>query len=267
MVKKCCVYGCTSSYASEKKKTGTHVPVYRFPKNEEDKERWIKAVPNANLCVSSNTVVCQLHWPYGFESISINGKSRPKNPPSVWPNIPASQIPTSAPTQRPTKRSSSHARNPDVDEISVFHDMDRLDFFSLKDTLLNQKRDFSVPFSCFLVDEFVCVQSYSNSNGVPYFTIRIYKNLNFEIFDLGVRSYHPALSKSRIVQITVWSVFEEIIRYVDQLPLNHKQKVMQEQRSAMCSRTVGTAVYNQEMIVRAFQYFAMSRCHYNQVAS
>ena len=32
--------------------------MHRFPKDETEKEKWIKAVPNANLRVSKDTVVC-----------------------------------------------------------------------------------------------------------------------------------------------------------------------------------------------------------------
>ena len=32
-------------------------------------------MPNANLRVSIDTVVCALHWPSGFVEIKVNGKS------------------------------------------------------------------------------------------------------------------------------------------------------------------------------------------------
>ena len=43
--------------------------MYRFPKDQTEKGKWIKAIPNANLRVSKDTVVCALHWPSGFEGI------------------------------------------------------------------------------------------------------------------------------------------------------------------------------------------------------
>ena len=90
-------------YSSEKLKSDK-ISVYRFPKDEPEKEKWIKAIPNANLRVSKDTVVCALHWPPGFEEIKVNGKSRPKDLPSIWPGVPHSQVPTSSLSPRPTKK-------------------------------------------------------------------------------------------------------------------------------------------------------------------
>ena len=109
MVKKCCVYGCNTNYASNKRKkienynheaqedSEKKIAVYRFPKDENERERWCKAVPNADLKVTDNTVICEEHWPEHFEKISFYGKLRPKNPPSVWKGIPKCQIPSIPP--------------------------------------------------------------------------------------------------------------------------------------------------------------------------
>ena len=175
MVKKCCIYGCTSNYESEKKKTGLYVPVYRFPKSTTEREKWIKSIPNANLRVNANTVVCELHWPPGFEAILVHGKVRPKYPPSVWPNIPASQVPTPAPVARSTSRSLSSVRNERSDEIALFHEMDAVDFLILTDTLLNKSRSFDVQFSSFCVDDILVVQSHDFFCGVPRFMVKIKK--------------------------------------------------------------------------------------------
>lgn len=105
MGKKCCVYGCKTNYKSEKERgAGKKVSVFRFPKEENVKQAWIAAIPNANLTVSKDNVICELHWPFEFETISKNGKLRPRYPPSIWPNVPSSQIPTPALPLRTTKR-------------------------------------------------------------------------------------------------------------------------------------------------------------------
>ena len=54
------------------------IAVYRFVKNKDEKEQWIKSVPNANLNVTNNTVICQQHWPSNFDTIEVHGKIRPK---------------------------------------------------------------------------------------------------------------------------------------------------------------------------------------------
>ena len=64
MEKKCCVYACKTNYSSEKLKSDK-ISVYQFPKDETEKEKWIKAIANANLRVGKDTAVCALHWPSG----------------------------------------------------------------------------------------------------------------------------------------------------------------------------------------------------------
>lgn len=70
-----------------KKSKSDKIPVYRFQKDEMQKEKWIKATPNTNLRVVKDTVVCALHQISHFEEIKINGKSRPKDLPSIWPGV------------------------------------------------------------------------------------------------------------------------------------------------------------------------------------
>ena len=88
---KCYVYACKTNYSSEKLKSAK-ISVHRFPKDETEKEKRIKAMPNANLRISKYIAVCKLHLPSGFEEIKVNGKSRPKDPPSIWPGVPSSQV-------------------------------------------------------------------------------------------------------------------------------------------------------------------------------
>ena len=63
-------------YSSEKSKSDK-ISVHRFPEDETEKEKWIKAIPNVNLRISEDTVACALHWPSSFEEIKVNGKSWP----------------------------------------------------------------------------------------------------------------------------------------------------------------------------------------------
>nr|XP_012563426.1 unnamed protein product [Hydra vulgaris] len=95
MDKKCCIYGCTTNYLSAKKKSDNlKISVYRLAINEEEKQMRIKVIPNANLKVTNDTVVCELHWPINFEKQIVRGKYRPKFSPSVWPGVPSCQIHT-----------------------------------------------------------------------------------------------------------------------------------------------------------------------------
>ena len=58
--------------------------------------------------------------------------------------------------------------------------------------------------------------------------------------------------------VHAWSVFEEIIRYLKNMEIDNKKCVLQEHLSEMAP-TVKKRIYNQELLVRAFHYFATSR--------
>ena len=60
---KCCVPKCKSNYLTEEKEKKEKVSIYRFPPDKEEKNKWIKAIPRANLTVNNNTRVCRYHWP------------------------------------------------------------------------------------------------------------------------------------------------------------------------------------------------------------
>ena len=164
MVKKCCVYGCTTNYLSKTRKRKTDEDdttasiesivkpsVYRFPKDPIEREEWRKVVPNENLNVTDNTVICSIHWPPDFEKIGKNGKFRPKNKPSVWPKVPSSQIPTVPAPQRSTSKSLSSARNEQPDELSSFLESDKVEFITLKDYLDSGTRSFCTKVTSFLM--------------------------------------------------------------------------------------------------------------------
>ena len=78
--------------------------VYRFPTDKDERQRWIDVVGkiNANLKVTSETVVCELHWPHGYETVRKKGKNRPKYPPSIFEGIPQSILPNPSPKARET---------------------------------------------------------------------------------------------------------------------------------------------------------------------
>lgn len=131
MVNKCCVPYCKSNYVS-KKEENEKVSVYKFPNDEKDRNLWISAIPRQNLIVTKHTVVCRLHWPETEEFISLRGRnSRPKNPPSIFPNIPTSCLRSLPPKERPTTKSLREQRVTSKDELAEFKEKDLLIFSSL----------------------------------------------------------------------------------------------------------------------------------------
>ena len=73
---------------------------------------------------------------------------------------------------------------------------------------------------------------------------------------------HPFQKQSN--EVHAWSVLEEIISYLKNMEIDNKKCVLQKHLSAM-PPTVGKRMYIQELIVRAFQYFATSRSLYNRL--
>ena len=102
MVLKCCVPNCKINYAFSNGK----VSVYKLPQNNEDKKKWIAAIPRANLVVSKYTAVCRKHRPENATFGLVHGKQRSKDPLSVFPKILASCLQSARKNiSRTTKRS------------------------------------------------------------------------------------------------------------------------------------------------------------------
>ena len=78
MKKKCCVYVCNTNSSSGKSKDqkGDKILVYRFPEDETENEKWIKAILYANLRESKDSVVFALHWASRFQKQPLRGVLR-----------------------------------------------------------------------------------------------------------------------------------------------------------------------------------------------
>ena len=107
MGRKCCVLNCEGNYDKENK-----AKTFRLPSAANDlaeRNRWISNIPN-KIVESKNTVVCEAHWPVGYETVKLRGKERPKDAPTIFTSIPKSMVPTPQPKQRPTKTCFFYSR-------------------------------------------------------------------------------------------------------------------------------------------------------------
>ena len=266
MPKKFCVYGCKTNYQSTKNNNSFEkIPVYRFPKDKEQRNIWIQSIPNSNLLVTDETVICQLHWPACFETVTVHGKQRPKIPPSVWPGIPISQIPTPLPRLRTSNKSLSDFRNIVTDELSTFLFADMATYDHFKDVLLNNLRTFSFPLVTYMVEKTITIQSITFNNGIPLFLVKIFEDLHFETFHYGVKCFIKSLSRNRITIVDSWSKFEEIIHFLNVMETDHKKNIIQQQISVMSAKLIGNKIYNSDVVIRSFEYFSTSRALYNQL--
>ena len=115
--------------------------------------------------------VCKKHWPENATFVLVYSKQRPKDPPSVFPDIPSSCLRSARKNiPRTTKRSLSSACKHAEDEMKIFLEQDKLDFGKIKDQAPEK-------FNCVTVYSHevgsVSIQSKALIHGVPHFIIQI----------------------------------------------------------------------------------------------
>ena len=260
MGRKCCVTGCRGNYDRENK-----VQVFRFPNDEDEKKRWLKVIPRDNIPDHPNTVVCERHFPSGYATVNFKGKARPKDPPSVFDNLPSSLLPSPAPKPRTTKKVFASVRTIQNDELAQFLEKDKIKNF---DNLVSNidNHDFVSAVIRYNSNNQLFIQSADIFTGcIPVFLIKIFENLKFECYHAGIRTSIPSLSKNRITIFQHWSQIDEATRYLCQLPIVQKKKVLKEHIDVMSPQVIGKKVYESELLVRAFEYFVTSRSLYNRL--
>ena len=124
MVNSCCVPECKSGYKSVKK--SEKISLFRFPKNEILRQKWIKAIPRKNWTLTENHRVCAYHFSEDdFIKTSADHRdsrkqARPNQDlqrirlistavPHIFPSLPH-YLSSNATASRPTTSSSSAAR-------------------------------------------------------------------------------------------------------------------------------------------------------------
>ena len=262
----CCVFGCKTNYRSNKSvQEGRKISVFRFPKDADERKAWVAVIPNANLVVKDHTVVCELHWPTGYETVKKKGKLRPKYPPSIWPNVPLSQIPTPTAAPRTTHYASSSVRNQLEDQLSDHVKADNVTFDVLKDKLITSDVNLPAPVISFMENDILHIISKEMKNGVPLFIVKISQDLTFENYHLGIKCISKTLSVNRITTLNKWSRLEENIRFLKFLEIDQKKNIIHQQLQVMGPPCIGTPLYESECIVRAFEYFSRSRSLYHRL--
>ena len=267
MPRKCLIPCCKTKYYSRKEsnKKLKKIPVFRLPKSKEECAKWMKSLPYKNLHTSVNSVICEVHWPSNYATVTLRGKSRPKDPSLVWPGVPSSCIPTPFPKERTTLRSSISVRAIQPDELKKFLEQDTLAFADLRKQLKDEKESFSCSTTVYLSSSSLCIQSSELSGCVPKFIIKIEDTLKFETFHMGVRIPIPWLYKNNITQLQSRSTIEKLVRHLSTYEVSHQVNVIREQMSSMSSCSVGKKMYSPNAIVRAFEYFSMSRSLYKKL--
>ena len=253
---KCCVPYCKSNYDT----TSEKVPVYRFPKDSDECDKWCKAIPRANLKLTYWTVVCRKHWPQSCKLKCSRGKFYPVDPPSVFEGIPKSCLTTTKECARQTKHALPSARNHQPDEIDLFLKQDAIDFNVLETKLADKK------VVVFKVNNSYFIQSQKFVQGsTPLFAVKLGEDFSFEAYHCGVLSSIPTLVSNKVYVCKTWSCLEEILRFLSNKLIDHKKTVMLESLNALGAKKVGHKLYSPAAIVQGFEYFATSRALYSKL--
>ena len=125
---------------------------------------------------------------------------------------------------------------------------------SLKENFLKNGSESLVHLSCFIIEDILYVQSQKYLGGVSFLLVKIFEDLNFEMYHCGIKYTLTTLSKNRVMTVYVWSVFEEIIRYIKSMEISNNLKsmeignnkyVLQEHLSRMTPTVIGKKMYSQ----------------------
>ena len=258
MPRKCSVVGCRSNYP----KTGEYVTVYRLPTDQAEKQRWLSAIPRDNMPTSNDTVVCNKHWPADCETVTKKGKIRPASPPTIFPNVPASQIPTAPGKPRNNEMVLLENRAALPDELPQYEAHDSLTYDGIVEFVNTTVSTDTVSFK---TDEFVYVQSTMFDSGVPRFVLRINPDLTYVAFHCAVQTTVATLTNNRISRINKRSILEEAVRFLRAQVVTNKQGIILQSLESMRSTGASRKLYGAEIIVRAFEYYAISRSLYTKL--
>ena len=261
MVRRCCVTNCNGNYNPENK-----VKTFRLPRNIEEKERWRKIIPRDNLPDNKNTVVCERHWPQNYPTILDYGKLRPKDPPSVFECVKPSLVPTIPPAPRNSSKTLCENRNKKEDELAAFDKQDKLENIDILKDKVKAANFGKVEIVSYMCNNKFIIQSsdFLDGSSVPRFSMCISDDLTYESFHYGIKCIIKTLSKLKVYRLNRFSHIQEALRYLDCSEMTQKKEVLHQQIQSMSVTYVGEKKYTTETLVRAFEYFALSRATYNR---
>ena len=226
----------------------------------------MKVNPRDNILDSKHTVVCERHWPQGFESVQCYGKERPRHPSSIFDCIKPSLLRTSTPALRTTAKTSFEVRTQQSDELSAFNEEDKTtNYKNFKSDILHHNFGCLVVVSKSKNEIYLQCDELLEGTGIFKFMIKIKEDFSYEAFHSGIKCIISSLSQNRITQLTRWSQVDEAVRFLKNHSSTRKETVLHQQVSAVGVKSVGERKFSDATIERAFGYFALSRTAYNRL--
>jgi hypothetical protein len=147
--------------------------MYRFPFKSEDRELWIKKLPNANFVFTNFKRICAHHWPADTELKKVKGGNCvPVHPPSVFKGVPVSCIPKVT-RKRDVSGLLCHERNSLPDEFETLKKIDAIEFNSIAKNLKSIIQNFEDKFYIVKREKNIFLKSYKHCGPIHQFSIYI----------------------------------------------------------------------------------------------
>ena len=145
-------------------------------------------MPYTNITTRQDSVICEKHWPESYPTVSIKGRTRPKDPPSVSPGVPPSCVQDLLLVHEVQKKKSSmEVRNSKPHELDSFREMDRVSYNDIVDKVVIKKHNFRCPVVAFCNDISSNLRSVNFSEGLPKFLLVINESLEFKPSTWAIR--------------------------------------------------------------------------------
>ena len=251
MVRKCCVPGCKPNCLSIISTIRSRRTTITY--KSHFKGQYAKWPKYCRLCQT---------FPPGFPVLKTKRKSRPREPQSVFKNIPKSLIPTPPSPKQPIKKAESSSRSEALhNELSIFLKNGVISSFETLCVELPH-RQFEFELASFKFDSKLLVQSkqFGENSGIPKFSLKEKQDFTYNACYMGVKCKVSVLTKNSITLCNRWSTIEEALRFLDSFEADKKKDVLMQQTDAMSSsNSIHEQRYTPKMIVQRFEYFAKPR--------
>ena len=112
-----------------------------------------------------------------------------------------------------------------------FLEADRISFESLTGEISSRK--FDHPVTSFVIDEVQWIQSNEYTHGIRKFAVRIYKDLTFQSFKMGIQFRIPPLYKNNILRLNRWSRIDVALHHLNQKEETQHERVLREHIDSM----------------------------------
>lgn len=244
--------------------------IFSFPDDPIELENWKRACPNS-FSDEQKLMACEWHWPDGYDTVPPKKNphlcsARPKDPPSIFKDIPKSFSRTGFTKPRPTLYASSDARS-SVDELDEFENIDKIhtfeDFKHKAKSEINATNTTSHTFQ-YLVDG-DCVYIYSGPIHKMDCCLLVNGDLSFHMYVRGVKIQNTL----RIRLLKRMSQLSELLRQLKQtfLDIDENLKRFNDRQNELLVSCEKGRRFNVEDISHSLELICISRSAYIRLRS